>query len=410
MWPRMRFIPASRDNVSYIRMMKERQGITVKQDCVIVLAPDSFKESMTAKEVCEAMERGIKKGNPKATCIHVPMADGGEGTMQSLVDATGGTVHTVMVTGPLGDQVEAAYGISGDGGTGVLEMASASGIHLVPPVQRNPLVTTTYGTGELIRACLDHGVSRLLIGIGGSATNDGGAGVVQALGGRLLDAEGKELAVGGGDLGRLASFDLSGLDFRLQHVEVEVACDVTNPLCGKTGASHVFGPQKGATPEMVEQLDRNLRNYAGVIKQQLGKDITDYPGAGAAGGLGGGLMVFLNGTLKKGIELVIDYTGLEEKVRMADMVWTGEGGMDYQTQYGKTPLGVAMVGKKHGKPVIALAGRIGDGIEVLHDQGIDAIFGIVPGAVTLAEALDNGQLNVERTSENIVRLMISLYK
>lgn len=382
----------------------------MKQDYVIVLAPDSFKESMTAKEVCEAMERGIKKGNPHVTCIHVPMADGGEGTMQSLVDATGGTVHTVMVTGPLGKEVEASYGISGDGSTGVLEMASASGIHLVPPAQRNPLVTTTYGTGELIKACLDHGVNRLLIGIGGSATNDGGAGVVQALGGKLLDTEGKELAFGGGELGRLASFDLSGLDSRLHHVEVEVACDVTNPLCGKTGASHVFGPQKGATPEIIEQLDRNLRNYAGVIKQQLGKDIADYPGAGAAGGLGGGLMVFLNGTLKKGIELVIDYTGLEEKARMADMVWTGEGGMDFQTQYGKTPLGVAMVAKKHGKPVIALTGRIGDGIDVLYDQGMDAIFGIVPGAVTLSEALDNGRQNVERTSENIVRLMTSLIR
>ncbi|MEK4981673.1 MULTISPECIES: glycerate kinase [Bacillales] len=382
----------------------------MKQDYVIVLAPDSFKESMTAKEVCEAMERGIKKGNPNVTCIHVPMADGGEGTMQSLVDATGGTVHTVTVTGPLGDQVEASYGISGDGSTGVLEMASASGIHLVPIAQRNPLVTTTYGTGELIKACLDHGVSRLLIGIGGSATNDGGAGVVQALGGKLLDAEGKELAFGGGELGRLARLDLSGFDPRLQDVEVEVACDVTNPLCGETGASHVFGPQKGATPEMIEQLDRNLRNYAGVMKQQLGKDIIDYPGAGAAGGLGGGLMVFLNGTLKKGIDMVVDYTGLEEKVRQADMVWTGEGGMDFQTQYGKTPLGVARVAKKHGKPVVALAGRVGDGIDVLYDQGMDAIFGIMPGAATLSEALANGVQNVERTSENIVRLMASLNK
>jgi len=382
----------------------------MKQDYVIVLAPDSFKESMTAKEVCEAMERGIKKGNPNVTCIHVPMADGGEGTMQSLVDATGGTVHTVTVTGPLGDQVDASYGISGDGSTGVLEMASASGIHLVPIAQRNPLVTTTYGTGELIKACLDHGVCRLLIGIGGSATNDGGAGVVQALGGKLLDAEGKELAFGGGELGRLARLDLSGFDPRLRDVEVEVACDVTNPLCGETGASHVFGPQKGATPEMIEQLDRNLRNYAGVMKQELGKDIIDYPGAGAAGGLGGGLMVFLNGTLKKGIDMVVDYTGLEEKVRQADMVWTGEGGMDFQTQYGKTPLGVARVAKKHGKPVVALAGRVGDGIDVLYDQGMDAIFGIMPGAATLSEALANGVQNVERTSENIVRLMASLNK
>ncbi|MGG3280676.1 glycerate kinase family protein [Paenibacillus solani] len=382
----------------------------MKQGYVIVLAPDSFKESMTAKEVCAAMERGIQKGDPNVTCIHVPMADGGEGTVQSLVDATGGTVHTVNVTGPMGDEVEASYGISGDGCTGVLEMASASGIHLVPSTQRNPLAATTYGTGELIKACLDHGVNRLLIGIGGSATNDGGAGVVQALGGKLLDAEGKELTFGGGELGRLASFDLSGFDPRLQRVKVEVACDVNNPLCGEMGASQVFGPQKGASPAMIEQLDSNLRHYAEIIKQQLGKDIALYPGAGAAGGLGGGLLVFLNGTLKKGIEMVIDYTGLEEKVRQADMVWTGEGGVDFQTQYGKTPQGVAMVAKKHGKPVVALAGRIGDGIEVLYDQGIDAVFGIMPGAASLTEALANGPQNVERTSENIVRLMTSLSK
>lgn len=380
----------------------------MNKDFVIVLAPDSFKESMTAKEVCEAMERGIQKANPYITCIHVPMADGGEGTMQSLVDATGGTVHTIQVKGPLGNEVEASYGISGDGETGVLEMASASGIHLVSPEQRNPLVTTTYGTGELIKACLDHGVSKLLIGIGGSATNDGGAGVVQALGGKLLDAEGNELPFGGGALGRLASIDLTDFDPRLVDIDVEVACDVTNPLCGPKGASHVFGPQKGATPEMIEQLDQNLRNYADVIKRQMNQDIADVPGAGAAGGLGGGLMVFLNGVLKKGIDMVIDYTGLEEKVQQADMVWTGEGGMDFQTQYGKTPLGVAMVAKKYNKPVTALAGRIGDQIEVLYDKGIDSVFGIMPGAATLEDALAHGQENVERTSENVMRLMMSL--
>lgn len=380
----------------------------MNKDFVIVLAPDSFKESMTAKEVCEAMERGIQKANPYTTCIHVPMADGGEGTMQSLVDATGGTVHTIQVKGPLGNEVEASYGISGDGETGVLEMASASGIHLVSPEHRNPLITTTYGTGELIKACLDHGVRKLLIGIGGSATNDGGAGVVQALGGKLLDAEGNELPFGGGELGRLASIDLTDFDPRLQGIEVEVACDVTNPLCGPKGASHVFGPQKGATPEMIQQLDDNLGNYAKVIKRQLNQDITDVPGAGAAGGLGGGLMVFLNGVLKKGIDMVIDYTGLEEKVQQSDMVWTGEGGMDFQTQYGKTPLGVAMVAKKYNKPVTALAGRIGDQIEVLYDKGIDSVFGIMPGAATLEEALSHGQENVERTSENVMRLMMSL--
>lgn len=239
----------------------------MKKKIVIVLAPDSFKESMTAKEVCMAMERGIKKVNDEVTCVHVPMADGGEGTVQSLVDATGGRIHSLMVTGPLGDKVEASYGILGDNETAILEMASASGIHLVPTEKRNPLITTTYGTGELIKDCLEHGVKKILIGIGGSATNDGGVGVIQALGGKLLDNEGNELAFGGGELGKLAHIDLSNFDKRLHDVVIEVACDVSNPLCGEKGASKVFGPQKGATPEIVKELDSNLAHYAHIIEQ-----------------------------------------------------------------------------------------------------------------------------------------------
>jgi len=377
----------------------------MKKDLIIVLAPDSFKESMTAKEVCEAMERGIKKVSSNITCVHVPMADGGEGTMQSLIDATNGQIYTLKVIGPLGNEVEAQYGILGCGTVGVLEMASASGIHLVPKEKRNPIVTTTYGTGQLIKACLDHGVKKLLIGIGGSATNDGGAGVVQALGGKLLDKQGDELRFGGGELGKLNSIDLTNFDARLKDVVIEVACDVNNPLCGEKGASNVFGPQKGATKEIIGILDENLRHYADVIKKQLGKDVIDEPGAGAAGGLGAGLMAFLNGTLKNGIEIVIEYTGLEEKVKNADMVWTGEGSIDFQTQYGKTPLGVATVAKKYNKPVIALAGRVGEGIDVLYEQGIDSVFGIIDGVVPLEEALAKGPENIERTSENIVRLM-----
>ena len=377
----------------------------MKKDLVIVLAPDSFKESMTAKEACIAMEKGIKKVNSNISCIHVPMADGGEGTMQSLVDATNGKIHSLEVIGPLGNKVKAQYGILGDGEIGILEMASASGIHLVHPEKRNPLLTTTYGTGELIKACLDHGVKKLLIGIGGSATNDGGAGVIQALGGKLLDKQGDELAFGGGDLGKLSTIDLSNFDPRLKDVVIEVACDVSNPLCGESGASNVYGPQKGATREMVSVLDDNLRHYADIIKKELDKDVLDVPGAGAAGGLGAGLMAFLNGNLKKGIEMVIEYAGLEEKVKDADMVWTGEGSIDFQTQYGKTPLGVATIAKKHNKPVIALAGRVGDGIEVLHESGIDSIFGITKGATSLEEALVKGQENIEKTSENIIRLM-----
>ena len=375
----------------------------MKKDLVIVLAPDSFKESMTAKEVCEAMERGIRKANSQIRCIHVPMADGGEGTMQSLVDATGGRVYSKEVLGPLGNNVVAEYGILGNGEIGVIEMASASGIHLVDSEKRNPLITTTFGTGQLIKACLDKGVKKLLIGIGGSATNDGGAGFIQALGGRLLDENGDDLSYGGGALAKLHTIDLSNLDERLKYVSVEVACDVNNPLCGKEGASYVFGPQKGATREMIEILDQNLSHYAEVIKEQLGKDVISK--AGAAGGLGAGLMAFLDVKLKSGIEMVIEYANLEEKVRDADMVWTGEGSIDFQTQYGKTPLGVAMIAKKYNKPVIALAGRVGNDIDVLYDKGIDAIFGIMRGVTSIEEALVKGPENVEKTSENIIRLL-----
>ena len=377
----------------------------MKKDLVIVLAPDSFKESMTAKEVCEAMERGIRKANSQIRCIHVPMADGGEGTMQSLVDATGGRVYSKEVVGPLGNNVVAEYGILGNGEIGVIEMASASGIHLVDSEKRNPLITTTFGTGQLIKACLDKGVKKLLIGIGGSATNDGGAGFIQALGGRLLDENGYDLSYGGGALAKLHTIDLSNLDERLKYVSVEVACDVNNPLCGKEGASYVFGPQKGATREMIEILDQNLSHYAEVIKEQLGKDVISKEGAGAAGGLGAGLMAFLDVKLKSGIEMVIEYANLEEKVRDADMVWTGEGSIDFQTQYGKTPLGVAMIAKKYNKPVIALAGRVGNDIDVLYDKGIDAIFGIMRGVTSIEEALVKGPENVEKTSENIIRLL-----
>ncbi|MEH7116729.1 glycerate kinase [Neobacillus vireti] len=376
----------------------------MNKDFVIVLAPDSFKESMTAKEACEAMERGIKKVNNQITCIQVPMADGGEGTMQSLVAATGGKIYTAKVIGPLGNEVEAPYGILGDGKTGVIEMASASGLHLVRKEERNPLVTTTYGTGQLIKACLDQGINKLLIGIGGSATNDGGAGVVQALGGKLLDANGQEIGFGGGELGRLERIDLTNFDPRIKDITVEVACDVNNPLCGERGASVVFGPQKGATPEVVEILDKDLMNYAKIIKAELNVDLLDVPGAGAAGGLGAGLMVFLNGTLKKGIDIVIEYTLLEEKVQDADMVWTGEGSIDFQTKFGKTPFGVASVAKKYRKPVVAIAGSIGENIDSLYEK-IDSIFSIMQGVSTLEEALANGQKNLQKTSENAIRLL-----
>nr|WP_017554875.1 glycerate kinase [Heyndrickxia coagulans] len=372
---------------------------------VFVLAPDSFKESMTAKEVCTAMEAGIKKVIPDAVCIQVPMADGGEGTVQSLVDATGGKIYHETVTGPLGNPVTAHYGILGDGETAAIEMASASGIHLVTKETKNPLITTTFGTGELIKACLDKQVKNIVIGIGGSATNDGGAGMAQALGVRFLNQNGTVLPFGGGALGDLAKIDMSGLDPRLADVQIFVASDVSNPLCGENGASHVFGPQKGATKDMVQRLDANLAHYAAVIKDQLGKDIMDVPGAGAAGGLGAGLMVFANARLKSGIDLVVEYTGLEQKVKEADFVLTGEGSIDFQTQFGKTPYGVAQTAKKHGKPVIAVAGYVGEKIDVLYEKGIDVILGILPHPMELEEALQTGAVNIERTCENIARLV-----
>lgn len=370
-----------------------------------VLAPDSFKESMTAKEVCNAMEKGLRKVFPDANYIHVPMADGGEGTTQSLIDATDGTLYHMNVIGPLGEVVEASYGVMGNGEIAVIEMASASGIQFVNQQTKNPLITTTYGTGELIRACLDKGIKKIILGIGGSSTNDGGAGMAEALGVRFYDKEGKLLPRGGGALHQLHHIDLSGLDSRLSQVDIQVACDVTNPLCGPQGASAIFGPQKGATPEMVAHLDKSLAHYADVIRRQLDKDVATIPGAGAAGGLGAGLMAFTHCALRKGIDIVVEYSGLREKLMGADFCFTGEGRIDYQTKFGKTPYGVARTAKDQGIPVIAVSGCVGDDIDALYDEGIDTIFGIIPRADSIEALLKDGPLNMERTCENIARLL-----
>lgn len=367
----------------------------------IVIAPDSFKESLSALEVAEAVEKGFKQVLPQANYVKVPMADGGEGTVQSLVDATDGEIISKTVTGPLGEPVEAFFGILGTKRTAVIEMAAASGLHLVPPAKRNPLMTTTKGTGELISAALDYGVNHIIIGIGGSATNDGGAGMAKALGAQLLDAEGNEILDGGGALGNLAFINLSTLDSRLQHVKIEVACDVDNPLTGERGASAIFGPQKGATPEMVALLDRNLRHYAAVLERDLGQKIDDVPGAGAAGGLGAGLLAFLQAELKRGVDIVIEATNLLEAVRDADVVITGEGKIDGQTIYGKTPIGVAKTAKKHGIPVVGIAGNIGADSHVVYEHGIDALFSIVPGVTTLENAFANASDYVEKTAMNV---------
>lgn len=371
----------------------------------IVIAPDSFKESLTALHVCEAVEKGIRTHFPDAEISKVPMADGGEGTVQSLVDATGGQIIQAKVTGPLDKEVEAFYGILGDGKTAVIEMAAASGLHHVPVDRRNPLITTTRGTGELILKALDHKVKHIIIGIGGSATNDGGAGMAKALGAKLLDANGAEIKEGGGSLDQLASIDLTNLDPRLAEVKVEVACDVDNPLTGETGASAVFGPQKGATPDMVKRLDRNLAHYAAVIEKEMNIHIQSVPGAGAAGGLGGGLLAFLSAELKPGVDIVIEATQLESYIKDADLVITGEGRIDGQTIYGKTPIGVAKTAKKHSVPVIAIAGSIGTGSEAVYEHGISALFSVVPGAVDLSEALEKAGENIERTAKNVASVI-----
>ncbi|GAK47595.1 glycerate kinase [Secundilactobacillus oryzae JCM 18671] len=372
-----------------------------------VLAPDSFKESMTAKEAAAALERGLRKVLPNATYQQVPMADGGEGTVQSLVDATNGQFVEEAVLDPLGQPTSARFGLLGDQTTAVIEMAAASGIQFVSEQTKNPLKTSTFGTGQLIRAAVEkHGATKIIIGIGGSATNDGGAGMAEALGVKLLDTNGKPIQRGGGHLDDLVTIDVSGVPEAIREVEIDIASDVTNPLTGEKGASAVFGPQKGATPEMIKTLDANLHHYAEVIKVQLGKDLEHQPGAGAAGGLGTGLLAFTNSQMRRGVDIVVEMTHLKEALKDADVVITGEGGIDFQTQYGKTPTGVSLAAKEVNPDatVIAVGGRIGDGLDTLYELGIRAIFPIVPGAMSLSEAMNSGQENLERVAESLGRL------
>ena len=369
----------------------------------IVIAPDSFKESASAPVVAAAMACGVLRAAPDADGVLVPMADGGEGTVEALVAATGGRTLEAAVTGPLSDPIQASYGLLGDGRTAVIEMAAASGLPLVPAGRRNPLVTTTFGTGELIRHALDQGARRIVLGIGGSATNDCGAGMAQALGVSLLDAEGRELPRGGAALAQLACVDMAGRDARLAECEILVACDVANPLCGERGASHVYGPQKGATAAMVAELDAALRHCAEILREQLGVDVLDLPGAGAAGGLGAGLVAFAGGHLRRGVEIVADACGLAGRIRGADLVLTGEGRLDAQSVQGKTPVGVAALAAAQGVPVIAIAGSLGEGYEACHAAGIAAAFAICRAPMTLAEAMANVETLLASTAEEAVR-------
>ncbi|TDT45758.1 glycerate kinase [Fonticella tunisiensis] len=371
----------------------------------VVVSPDSFKGSMSAKEVADAVERGIKKVDESIEVIKVPMADGGEGTVQSLVDATGGRIVKLTVKDPLMRDIESFYGILGDGKTAVIEMAAASGLPLLKKEERNPLVTTTYGTGQLIKHALDMGCRNIIMGIGGSATNDGGTGMAAALGVKFFDREGNEIGFGGGSLKDLDRIDISGLDERIRESTIVAACDVDNPLVGPGGASYIFGPQKGADEKMVEFLDKNLEHYGNILEKTMGIPVVNCPGAGAAGGLGAGLMAFLNAELKRGIDIVIETSGLEEKMKGADLVITGEGMIDYQTRFGKTPYGVAKIAAKYNIPVIAIAGGIGKQAEELYEYGFNSIFSIVDRPMTLDEAMERGSLLVENTAERIMRVL-----
>jgi len=370
----------------------------------IVIAPDSFKESLSAAGVASALARGLRQALPTAEIRECPLGDGGEGTLDAVLAATGGEVREARVTGPLGEPVTARWGWLAEQRTAFVEMASASGLELVPKARRDVRVATSHGTGELLRAALDAGAERLVLAIGGSATNDGGAGVLQALGVRLLDGQGQALAPGGAALASLASLDLTDLHPRLAAVEVVIAADVDNPLCGPQGASQIFGPQKGASPEQVRELDAALAHFATVTAATLGRDVSEQPGAGAAGGVGFAALAFLQATFRPGIEVVAELVGLEKALEGADLAVTGEGRLDGQTLRGKTPAGVLRLAQRHGVPVVAVAGSLGEGYDALYQQGLAAAFSLVPGPLSLEEALAQAEGLLERTARDIGRL------
>jgi len=368
-----------------------------------VLAPDSFKESITATQAVAAMERGIRLVFPEAETVGVPMADGGEGTTDALVAAMGGSQLTVEVHDGLGRPVRARYGFIADEKLAIVEMAA--GLDLIEAPDRDPRMTSTYGVGELIIDALDRGAVRFVVGLGGSATNDGGAGMLQALGARLLDAAGHDLSGGGAALAYLERIDLDGLDPRLGAATFQIACDVTNPLLGPEGASHVFGPQKGADEHAVRELDDALGVYARVVTATIGRDVAAVAGAGAAGGLGAAFLAFFDVRMDRGVEVVMRAAHLEEKLTGADYVFTGEGSLDSQTLRGKTPFGVAQAAGRHGIPVIAFAGQIGDSAEVLYDHGFAALVPIVQAVSDLPSAIAGGPANLERAVATTCRLL-----
>jgi len=372
----------------------------------IVIAPDSFKECLSATQVAFTISGGIKKTVPEAEIICIPIADGGEGTVEALVTATDGKIIQVASVDALNRQIQSFYGILGDGKTVVIEMAAASGIERIAPEERNPMITSTYGTGLLLKAAMEAGFTEIILGIGGSATNDGGAGMGQALGIGLLDRSNNPIDFGGGSIGELHKIDRSNFHPLLRKVKITVACDVQNPLLGPSGATHIYGPQKGATPEMVEILEKNMTHFAQVLYQEFGIDNSNIPGAGAAGGLGAGLMAFCKAEMLSGFNLVSKLTHLEEHIRNASLVITAEGKIDSQTAFGKTISGVAQLGQKYGVPVIALAGIVEGDLKNLYKQGLTSAFAIANRPMSMEESKANAAQLLAETSEQIMRLVL----
>ncbi|MFJ3487935.1 glycerate kinase [Pseudomonas sp. NPDC090202] len=370
----------------------------------IVIAPDSFKDSLSAQGVAQAIASGLREVWPDARLVECPMADGGEGTIEAVLAACDGQWMSNRVSGPLGESVQAQWGWLAESRTAIIEMAMASGLQLLSLAQRDATVTSTYGTGELIAAALEAGAQRIILAIGGSATNDAGTGMLAALGARFLDGTGEPLPPGGLALANVARIDLSGLDRRLKDVQFEVAADVNNPLCGPQGASHIFGPQKGASPEQVLALDAALKHFAEQSAQVLGKDDSEHPGSGAAGGMGFAARAYLNASFRPGVEVVADLTGLEQALQGADLVITGEGRFDAQTLRGKTPFGVAKIARRQNVPVIVLAGTLGDGYADLYEHGISAAFALTSGPMTLEQACANAATLLHDRARDLARV------
>ena len=371
----------------------------------ILVAPQEFKGSISALSAAEAAKTGILRVFPQAEVVLCPVADGGDGTLETLVEVSGGEVKTCSVQNPIGETIQAQWGAMGDGVTAVIEMARTSGLALLSLGERDPLNASTYGLGQAISEALDEGFRRFIVGIGGRATNDAGAGMAQALGANLLDDQGNTINFGGAALSNLQTVDISNMDSRIKDSKFLVACDVSNPLTGEEGASAVYGPQKGATPEMVRSLDDALSNFATVVKKDLKKDVSEISGAGAAGGLGAGMMAFMGAELKAGVDIVLETVNLRDKLASVDLVITGEGGLDFQTVYNKAPIGVARIASEHNIPTIAIAGLLGSNFKVVHEHGIRAATSIVDGPITLEEASERAFELISDSVEESLRFI-----